>query len=149
MNSFLNLVASTSIMFQPFQRNSLEKQCSIVLINPINHNKYSRGRLIHSPISPVQVNTETTISLTSPLCTGPFVFSRDQAFQRYDSASVMSREKWEYLLYCNRKALTPLRGSLIDIERTNATQLKIEGENDSNKATVPGGEDGRSPEDTS
>jgi hypothetical protein len=61
----------------------------------------------------------------------------------------MGREKWEYLLYCNGKALTPVRGSLIDIERANATQLKIEGGNDSNKATVPGGGDDRSPEDTS
>jgi hypothetical protein len=61
----------------------------------------------------------------------------------------MGQEKWEYLLYCNGKALTPLRGSLIDIERANATQLKIEGENDSNKATAPGGGGGRSPEDAS
>ena len=59
------------------------------------------------------------------------------------------QDKGKYLLYRNRKALTPLRGSLIVIKRASKLQLKLEGENDSNKAAVPRGEGGRSPKNTS
>jgi hypothetical protein len=61
----------------------------------------------------------------------------------------MSQDNWEDLRYCNGKALTLLRGSLIPTKRAKQIATKNRGGNDLNKATMPGGGGGRSPENTS